>query len=168
MRVDKKAGRAGAEDYYIDGNTVRRLAAAPDYRKIREEREQREREEKLRRKRRIARRNQERELRMSRSYVVFLTMAVLVFGIFASAYIKVQSDLTDRMHAIAALESQIEDLSADNAEALKRLNTTVDLDGIKERAMNELGMSYAKESQIIYYTVKDDDYMNQYGEIPHK
>lgn len=166
MKVDKTA--ESVKDYYIDGNTVRRLEAVPDYRKIRREREERAREDELRRKRRIARRNQERELRMSRSYVTFLTMAVIVFGVFASAYIKIQSDMTARMHAIATLESQIEDLTADNDEALKRLSTAVDLDGIKNSAMNELGMSYAKESQIIYYTVKDDDYMNQYGDIPNK
>ena len=45
-------------------------------------------------------------------------------------------------------------------------------DEIKEEsldtAMNELGMFYAKESQIIYYSVGDDDYMNQFGEIPGK
>ncbi len=167
MRTGKTT-RVEEDDYYIDGNTVRRLETAPDYRKIRREREAREREEQLRRKRRAARRNQERELRMSRSYVVFLTMAVMVFGAFATVYIRIQSDLTARMSAIATLESQIENLTAENDEALKRLNTAVDLDGIKNIAMNELGMSYAKEGQIIYYMVKDDDYMNQYGEIPNK
>ena len=29
-------------------------------------------------------------------------------------------------------------------------------------------MSYVKESQIVYYSVGDDDYMNQYGDIPAK
>lgn len=152
--------------YYIDGNTVRRAEAAPDYRREQRERIERQREEELRKRKRIARRNQEKALRMGRSYVVFLTMAVLVFCAFAGVYIMLQSDVTARMNAISSMESQITDLKADNDEAFKRLSTSLDLDSIKSRAMNELGMSYAKKSQIIYYSVVEDDYMNQYGEIP--
>lgn len=155
-------------DYYVEGNAVRRMESVPDYRQIQKERIEKEKEAELRRRKRIARRNQERELRMSRSYVMFLTVAVLVFGIVAGTYIKIQSDMTARLKTISNLKSQIEDLAADNDETVKRINTMVDLDSIRDRAMNELGMSYAKESQIIYYTVGDDDYMNQYGEIPEK
>ena len=112
--------------------------------------------------------NQERQLRMSKRYVVFLTMAVTVFGVFAGTYIKIQSDMTARMNTISSLESQIADLKADNDEAYKRIRMSVDLDSVREKALNELGMSYAKESQIIYYTVDNDDFMNQYSEIPQK
>ena len=154
--------RASERNYYVDGNTVRRMEAVPDYRRERREREEREREEQLRR------RKQERQLRMSKRYVVFLTMAVTVFGVFAGTYIKIQSDMTARMNTISSLESQIADLKADNDEAYKRIRMSVDLDSVREKALNELGMSYAKESQIIYYTVDNDDFMNQYSEIPQK
>ena len=160
--------RTTENHYYVDGNTVRRMDTAPDYRRQYKERIDREKEEELRRKKRIARRNQERALRMSRSYVVFLTMAVIVFGVFAGTYIKIQSDVTARMNQIASLESQIADLKADNDEAFKRISNSVDLDSVRNTAMNELGMFYAKESQIIYYSVGYDDYMNQFGEIPGK
>ena len=80
--------------YQVDGNTVRRMEAMPDYRKERRGRQEREREEELRKRRRAAARNQEKALRMSKSYVVFLTMAVTVFGVFCGAYIKLQSDVT--------------------------------------------------------------------------
>ena len=176
---------AAERKYYIDGNTVRRMEAAPAVtrpdRRIREsrpehvtrerrerERREREREIELRNRKRAARRNQERALRMSKSYVAFLTMAVMVFGIFTGAYIHIQSEMTARMNQISSLESQIADLKADNAEAYKRINTSVDLDSIRNTAMTEYGMSYAKESQIVYYTVNDDDYMNQYSEIPRE
>lgn len=93
-------------------------------------------------------------------------MAVTVFGIFCGAYIKLQSDVTARMKKIASLESQVTDLKADNDEAYKRINTAVDLDAIKEKAINELGMFYATQDQIVYYSVDKTDYMNQYNEIP--
>lgn len=151
---------------YIDGNTVRRMEAAPDYRREREERIRREREKEQERRQRAARRNQERALRTSKSYVAFMTMAVLIFATFTGLYIKIQSDVTVRMKTISALESQIADVKADNDEAFKRINTSVNLDAVRNTAMTELGMSYAKESQIVYYSVGDDDYMNQYSEIP--
>ncbi len=40
--------RASERNYYVDGNTVRRMEAVPDYRRERREREEREREEQLR------------------------------------------------------------------------------------------------------------------------
>lgn len=153
-------------EYYIDGNTVRRMETAPDYRREREERIRREREQEEKRRQRVARRNQEKAMRMGKSYVVFMTMAVLVFGVFSGLYIRIQSDVTARMKTIASLESQIADVKADNDEALKRINTSTNLESIRNIAITELGMSYAKESQIIYYSVGDDDYMNQYSEIP--
>ena len=152
--------------HQVDGNTVRRMEAMPDYRKERRDRQEREREEELRKRRRAAARNQEKALRMSKSYVVFLTMAVTVFGVFCGAYIKLQSDVTARMKAIASLESQVTDLKADNDEAYKRINTAVDLDAIKAKAIDELGMFYATQDQIVYYSVDKTDYMNQYNEIP--
>jgi len=155
-------------EYYIEGNAVRRIDGAPDYRREREERIRRERELEQKRRQRAARRNQEKALRTSKSYVAFLTMAVLIFATFAGLYIRIQSDVTARMKTISSLESQIADVKADNDEAYKRINTAINLDSIRNIAMTELGMSYAKESQIIYYSVDDDDYMNQYSEIPEK
>lgn len=155
-------------DYYVDGNTVRRTEAAPDYRQRRQERINEEEEAKERRRRRMVRREQERTLRVGRSYLTFLTMVMIVFGVFAGTYIKIQSDVTSRMDTVSSLESQIADLKAENDEAYKRLSTSVDLESVKKTALEELGMSYVKESQIVYYSVGDDDYMNQYGDIPAK
>lgn len=155
-------------DYYVDGNTVRRAEAVPDYRQRRLERINEEEEAKERRRRRMVRREQERTLRVGRSYLTFLTMVMIVFGVFAGTYIKIQSDVTSRMDTVSNLESQIADLKAENDEAYKRLSTSVDLESVKKTALEELGMSYVKESQIVYYSVGDDDYMNQYGDIPAK
>ena len=168
VRQRRQARQSGREGSFVEGNAVRRIQAVPEMppERVRRERVDREQDIEQRRKRRIARRNQERALRMGRSYVAFLTMAVLVFGSFTGIYIRLQSDVTARMKTISRLERQITDLTADNDEAYKRISTSVDLDSIRETAMNELGMSYAKESQIVYYTVGNDDYMNQYSEIP--
>ena len=158
--------------YYTEGNTVRQMqampASMPDYREERRRKEQEEREAELRRKKRIARKNQEKALRTSRSYVMFLSMGAVIFAVFAGAFITIQSDITARMKNISKLESQISDLKAENDEAYKRISTAVDLDAIKNTAINELGMFYATADQIVYYTIENDDYMNQYIEIPEE
>ena len=51
--------------YYTDGNTVRKMQAAPvmpDYREERRRRELEEKEEELRRQKRIVRKNQEKDI----------------------------------------------------------------------------------------------------------
>jgi hypothetical protein len=72
------------------------------------------------------------------------------------------------MKTIAALESQVTDLKADNDANYKRITTSVDLNEVKDIAMNQLGMTYATEEQIIYYSVENSNYMDQYSDIPQK
>lgn len=150
-------------NYYVDGNTVRRLEGEPEERRQREL--EREQEKKRRKNRRAAKRNQERAKRLSMGYVVFCSTAVILLGIVCGTYIHYQSDIISRTKNISALESQIADLKADNDAAIKRIGLSVDLDSIKEQALG-YGMKYALPEQIIYYSIEDNDYMNQYSDIP--
>ncbi len=151
-------------NYYVDGNTVRRLEGEPEER--RRKQLEKERKERQKKNRRVARRNQEKALRMSMGYVSFCTMAVLISCVVCVTYIQLQSDITSRMKHISTLESQITDLKAYNDAAIKRIDLSTDLEDVKYKAIHELGMKYAGPGQIVYYTVEDSDYMNQYSDIP--
>ena len=146
---------------YVDGNTVRKAEALP--KDDRQERLRREREAQ-----RATKRNQARELRMSRRYVAFLAVAVSITCLVCAAYVHLQADITTRMSNISALEKEIADLKTDNDTTLKRVNTSINLNEIKEKAIAELGMVYAAPDQIAYYSIEDSDYMTQYEEIPGK
>ena len=151
--------------YYVNGSTVRQLEAQP----VRRERIDRSKileEQKKKRRRNAAKRNRERALHMSRSYVAFLTLCVGVVAFAAVSLVQIQSQVTQRMEHIAALESQITDLKADNDARYKEIVTSVDLDYIKDVAINQLGMQYATEEQIIYYSVENNNFMDQYSDIP--
>ena len=65
---------------YIDGNTVRKLEAAPDYRR---EQEEKQREEIRQRNRRMAQKNQEKSAHMDLGYVAFLSVSLLVMCVAA-------------------------------------------------------------------------------------
>lgn len=173
--MGQKMGRYAAHDdtrrkeiktnYYVDGNTVRRLEGEPEERRQR----QLEQEQELRRRRhrRIAKRNQERAMRLGFGYVLFCTMALIALCGACFAYIRIQSNITARIKRISKLESSIESLRAENDAATKRIELTTDLDAVKEKAM-EYGMKYAEQSQIFFYSIKADDYMDQYSDIPEK
>ena len=151
--------------YYVNGSTVRQLEAQP-VRRERIDRTKIKEEQQKKRRRNAARRNRERALHMSRSYVAFLTLCVGVVAFAAVAMVQMQSQVTQRMEHIAALESQITDLKADNDARYKEIVTSVDLDYIKDVAMNQLGMQYATEDQIIFYSVENNNFMDQYSDIP--
>ena len=153
------------QTYYVNGSTVRKINAEP-VRRERIDRTKIEEQQQKKRRRNAARRNRERALHMSRGYVAFLTLCVGVIAFAAVALVQIQSQVTQRMEHIAALESQITDLKADNDARYKEIVTSVDLDYIKEVAINDLGMKYAAEDQIVYYSVENDNFMDQYSDIP--
>ena len=168
-----RAGRAYERNVYIDGNTVRRMEAAPDYReekrrqeRIREYHREKEQEALRAERERAARRNSAKALKLSKGYVTFLTACAMIIAMSSVGYIKLQSNITSHMKAISSLESELEDIKTDNAATKKRINTATDLNHIKDVAINQLGMVYAGENQIVYYSVDNDDYMNQYEDIP--
>ena len=42
------------------------------------------------------------------------------------------------------------------------------MDEVRNKALNDMGMIYPTKDQIIYYNVDNEDYMNQYQDIPEK
>lgn len=70
------------------------------------------------------------------------------------------------MKNIATLEAQLSELKAENDDEYNRVTSSVDLEEIREIAINELGMVYAGADQVILYDGQGSDYVRQYGEIP--
>ena len=64
------------------------------------------------------------------------------------------------------LENEVMDLKTDNDAAEKKIETSVDLESIRKKAMEELGMVYPTSEQIVYFQIDSSDYMNQYEDIP--
>ena len=74
--------------------------------------------------------------------------AVSITCLVCAAYVHLQADITTRMSNISALEKEIADLKTDNDTTLKRVNTSINLNEIKEKAIAELGMVYAAPDQV--------------------
>ena len=155
-----------SKTYYINGNTVRELEEAQPIRPERRSREEIERTRREKNRRNAARRNRERAFGMSRGYAFFLSICVAASAFSAVSLIQTQSSVTQKMKNVAVLQSQIEDLQSDNNARYKEITNSVDLNYIKDVAMNQLGMTYASEEQVVYYSVENNNYMDQYSDIP--
>ena len=98
---------------------------------------------------------------MNFGYVVFLMGALCAAAFVLINYIQLQADLTNRIRNIATLESELNAMKLANDEEYSRITSSVDLEEIKRVAIGELGMSYAKEGQIITYKAEGNDYMRK-------
>lgn len=155
-------------DYYVSGNTVRRMAPQPLHEERRRNREELERIRRQKVRRNAARRNRERAMYMSKSRVIFLSVCVLLAAVVAGTYVQFQANVSDSRREIANMEEKIADLRADNDARYRTLINSVDLEQVKQTAMKKLGMSYPKQSQIVYYRVDKNSFMDQYKDIPVK
>lgn len=143
------------EGRYIQGNTVRK----PD---VRREIENAPRK----RLSNTTRKNREKARHMSPGYVLFLSMALVAMGWILLNYIKLQSDITNSIKQISSLERELNDLKLANDEEYNRITSSVDLEEVRRIAIQELGMQYAQEGQIITFASENKDYVKQLSSIP--
>lgn len=147
---------------YIDGNTVRKPQTRPVPERTKTERQPE------RRKKTSARtkRNRARALQMNFGYVAFLALAGVMTLFVCVNYLKLQAQNTTFRNQTASLESQLADLKQQNDAAYENALTSVNLDTIRDIAINKLGMVYAGEEQVKTYDDKSSDYVRQYEDVP--
>lgn len=135
--------------YYVDGNVVRKTAPS------------RQNGPQVTRAERSARKNRDKARYMNFGYVVFLSVAVVVTAVTLFGYVKMQSELTMSIKRVASLESELNEIKVTNDENLARINGSVNLEEIKQIAVEELGMTYAKEGQVVLIESEGSDYVRQ-------
>lgn len=103
---------------------------------------------------------------MNPAYVLFLCVALIATGIILVNYIGLQSDITSSVKRISSLESELNELKLANDEEYIRVSSNVDLEEIRRIAIQELGMQYAEEGQIVTFSGDSNDYVKQMADIP--
>ena len=98
-------------------------------------------------------------------YVLFVAAALAFTAVILMQYISLRSDVTNKLKNISALEAQLNELRLDNDATYSRINSNMDLEQIRDTAINELGMTYAKEGQIETFTSENGDYVRQIAKI---
>lgn len=157
---DRRTSRYG----YVDGNTVRKPQTRPVPNRQRKERQERSGQRKVTSTR--TRRNRARALQMNLGYVAFLTAASLATLFVCVNYLKLQAQNTTYRNKVASIESQLADLKLENDTEYENALTSVDMERIRDIAINKLGMVYAGEEQVKTYSSQNGDYVRQYEDVP--
>lgn len=140
--------------YFEDGNAARRLEEVP-----------RQPQKKLSR---AAQKNRAKSMSMGRGYIVFLSLVCALATGACVHFIKLTAQVTEQKSVLAAKELELNELKEDNDAYYSEVTTGVDLDEIRDRAIDELGMQYAQEEQIKYYTPGSNHYVRQYQDVPEE
>ena len=93
--------------------------------------------------------------------LILSLVAFAAIGAMMIQYISLSSEISVLTTSIAGLESDLNDLRAENDEYYDRIMSSVDLEKVREVAIMDLGMVYASEDQIITYDSQIDDYVEQ-------
>ena len=145
------------QDYqYIDGSSVRKLQTAPARREY----------ERTGPQAHSVRRKKVKAVPMNKGYIAVAAMAFVIVCCVLMSYVSLQSNITNYITSISKLESQLNEMRMANDETYTKIMSSIDLEEIKRIAVNELGMKYAKEGQVIEYTGEGNDYVRQYGDVP--
>lgn len=157
MAVNERERRRTAyrNQIYVQGNTARRLQAVPAVKEV-----------PLRKVNTRVRKNREKAKHMSIGSVLSMALAMVTAAFILTRYLGLQADITNSIKHIAALESQLNELKLDNDENYSRITSDINLEEVKRVAIQELGMTYAKEGQIITFNGEGSDYVRQTGDIP--
>lgn len=103
---------------------------------------------------------------ISAGYVVFLTVAAVLALFVCVRYLQLQSEVTNRSDNIVVLQAQLNELQEENIAREDSIMNAMNLEEIRDIAMNELGMIYATSEQIVYYDNPVGNQMTRYNRIP--
>ncbi len=144
-------------EYYQHGNTVRKqeqILAEPNYEiRVREEKRRKLLEQNARR------RAHKRSLRTARLKLFSVSVCIFLIGAMLFCSVHLQNMIMESKKNIISLEDELEEINTINDAAKSRIDTAVNLNNIKARAVNEMGMIYAGGDNIVYYEIDNTDYM---------
>lgn len=107
------------------------------------------------------RHNRKKAKHMNIGYVLFLVAALFLCAMVLINYIQSQAELTAKISEIFQLEKELNTIKRSNDEEIERLESSMNLEEIKRRAIIELGMVCANENQVIIYQSLNHDYMRK-------
>lgn len=139
---------------YVRGNTVRKENVVTPQRVQQKEVSQR------------VRTNRSKALHMNRGYVTFLAIAAMVTLFACVQYLQLQSDITSRSKRITSLQQELSEAKEANTTKYNAIINSMNLEQIRDIAMNEFGMVYADENQIIKYQSPTGKTVTQFASIP--
>lgn len=139
--------------YNIDGNTARRE----------NESQRKENEKKV-----SVKKNESRKPKLNRKFVYSVLAGCIMVTLASTHYLQLKAEMAIQKSRLTSQQLEYSELKADNDAYYSEVLSSVDLETIRKRALNEFGMKYATEDQIKYYTPDGGGYVRQYQEVPEE
>lgn len=146
--------RSEKVQYNYDGNAARQLQALPQ--------EMPERSSVSH----TTKRNRAKAKCMSKGYVLFLAAVSAAAVCVCVNFLQLKAEITTQTKVIASMETNLSELRADNDALYNSVLASVDLEEVREKAINELGMNYPQEGQIVEFDTAGSSYVRQYKDVP--
>lgn len=140
---------------YLEGSAARQLNLAYDADRLPERKKVSN----------TTRKNREKAFHMNLGYVAFLTAGLVFASVVLCGYIQLQSEITNMVGTISEMETYYNNLKMANDEQYNRISSSIDLEQVKAVAIGELGMTYAKEGQIVLVEDDSTDYVRQTSDL---
>ena len=145
--------------FYVYGNAVRQAEPLP--KKTPEARPQQPKQMSSR----VAK-NRHRAMSINPAYAVFLAAAAVCAVLVCMLYLSLQSEVVSRSEHVTAMQEQLADMTEANNTAYNAAADSVNLETVRDRAMNEMGMVYAAQGTVVEYDSPSGEYVKQYSDIP--
>ena len=97
---------------------------------------------------------------------MFLAVAAMVALFVCVQYLQLQSNITKRSQYITTLQREIATAREENTTKDNEIMNSMNLEEIRDKAMNEFGMVYASPEQVIEYRSPEEASVKQYSGIP--
>ena len=140
------------EKFYVYGNAVRQAEVQP-------KRRQEVRPAKTGKTSSQVMRNRNRAMKISPAYAIFFILAAVCTVAVCVVYIRLQTEVVTRSAHVTSMQEELADLTEAAVDS-------VNLDTVREKAMNEMGMVYESQGNVVEYKSPTSDYVKQYEEIP--
>ncbi|MDO4804943.1 MAG: hypothetical protein Q4A32_09010 [Lachnospiraceae bacterium] len=102
---------------------------------------------------------------LSRGYVLFLGIMCIVTVLMCIRYLRLKETITEQNKINQELRVDLKAAREENDALLESIENSVDMNHIREVAMNKFGMKYATEDQVIWYNGEDNGYVEQYRDV---
>ena len=150
---------SGYGQMYVYGNAVPKQQVLP------KRKSEREPADEVRMSRQV-RKNRNRAMSINPAYAGFLAVAAVFAVLVCVCYLRLQSDTISRSENITALQQELSVMTEANDTALHAAEDSVNLEEVRTKAVEELGMVYASQGTVIEYDAPTNESVTQYDDIP--
>lgn len=148
---------------YVYGNAARKLEMLPDRDNKRKTARPDVAQRQKRQTSKAVLKNRAAAKSMGPGFVIFLSLMSVVLIFCCISYLQAKSGLTYRIKEVANAESQLAEMRQDNTAYEAQLNSSVDINKVKEIAIKNLGMKYpSNEQKMTYKLDHEQGYVKQY------